>query len=205
MLTRKPLDDAAMAKLFQKSRVRYAHEMIDDGFATTPHGFWRNHLREIVGSGEIDFEFARQVLCDWEHFPRSWAEPTVDGPTAADQQVAVTTSVMGLCVTNVCRVCDITEHHSADWATFATTYTTVAGHDMLGAETFRLTWDKTTDVVSYEVTSYSQPQSWLGRMALPYIRSLQRRFAEESCSCVATLVEKQHTPLKAKSHASRGY
>lgn len=189
MLTLAAPNDDRIAELFEAARVQACHAVIDGALDEPPPGWWRNCGSAVVGRGDVDFEIARQCLRMWSHFPKSWAEPISDGPTVPGQQIAVVARCIGFHVSNVCRVIDVVEHHSDDWSTFAITYSTCAGHDMRGAERFRLSWNKATDTVTFEVVSYSKPASLLARLSLPYVRSLQRRFAVESCDRVRAYVD----------------
>ena len=145
-----------------------------------PSGYAPNAGRASVGYGPRCYRRAVEHLRHWRQAPGRWCEFVHEGPAAAGQKVAVVARVWGLWVVNVCEVTSVRPFESADWSSFSITYATLAGHDMTGAEQFRVTWDHTTDCVTYDVASYSRPQSVLAWLGLPLVRHLQRRFVGES-------------------------
>jgi len=59
-------------------------------------------------------------------------------------------------------------------------YGTLKGHLMAGEERFRVSLNPDDESVSYDVWSFSWPNTWQAYCALPLIRRVQRRFARES-------------------------
>ena len=145
-----------------------------------PPGTRRNAGQVAVGHGERCYDAARRRVLMWETAPGGWCRFVADGRARVGQRVAVVARVLGLAVTNACEVVGVRTFESGDWSVTAVTYATLPGHDMTGAEQFRVSWDRTTDVVTYDIASYARPQSWLGWLGLPYVRHLQRRFVAES-------------------------
>jgi uncharacterized protein (UPF0548 family) len=67
-------------------------------------------------------------------------------------------------------------------------YGTLDGHLMAGEERFRVSWRHQDDSVWYDVWSFSWPQRWIARCAIPLIRRVQRRFAVDSPTALKTAI-----------------
>ena len=148
--------------------------------AIPPAGYRRNAGRAVVGQGETAFEAARQRLLHWQTAPRGWCRFVHDGPARIGQRVATVAHAAGLIVTNACEVIDVTEESTTDRRIASVTYATLATHDVSGAERFRVTWERSSEQVTYEIESFSRPSGWLAWLTTPYVRRLQRRFVADS-------------------------
>lgn len=192
-----------LATFFERNRSVPAYASEPDAFETPPVGFFPLHYAETVGQGDVVFEVGRAVLNDWLHFPTAWTRPIVDGPTEAGQQVAVVSRCFSLYVTNLCRVQAVEETLDGPIASFSIIYATVPGHDMVGAERFRLTWNRQSDDVEYSITSYARPSSFLARVSWWHIRRLQQRFVHDSAAIVRRRIDRQMATLSEVSEVSR--
>jgi uncharacterized protein (UPF0548 family) len=63
---------------------------------------------------------------------------------------------------------------------FGFMYTTTALHVEEGQERFVLEFDPETESVSYLLEAVSRPRHFLARMAYPFSRAMQHRFARDS-------------------------
>jgi len=63
---------------------------------------------------------------------------------------------------------------------FGFMYTTTALHVEQGQERFLIDLDPATESVSYLIEAISRPRQLLARMAYPFSRAMQRRFARDS-------------------------
>ena len=149
-----------------------------------PRGFLRNAGSRLVGHGRECFEEAARRVREWDFGPGDWCRFIADGPAREGQPVGVLARCLGMHVFNVCEVVGVREFDSADWRSLCVSYATRPGHDMAGAEAFRVSWDRTTDAVSVTIESYSRPASLIGWLAAPYIRSVQRRFVAETLTAL---------------------
>jgi uncharacterized protein (UPF0548 family) len=157
-----------------------------------PRGFRENRRRSRLGQGEAVYRAACQALVYWEMFPHVWItiEPR-DIPAVFGQTVAVVARCLGIWTLNACRVIDVSERTEGTVCAFGLTYATVGDHAMRGAERFAVVWHRHSDDVFYELASYSRPQSAVARLAYPYVRWLQKRFARHSCNAMARAVQRR--------------
>ena len=65
------------------------------------------------------------------------------------------------------------------------------GHVASGEERFLIEWDRSDDSVWYDLSSFSRPNGFLGRMGGPYARRIQARFAAESAEAMRRAVERR--------------
>jgi uncharacterized protein (UPF0548 family) len=63
-------------------------------------------------------------------------------------------------------------------------YGTLLDHAEQGEERFTVEWDRVSDVVSYDILSFSRPGCLVTRLTYPFGRSLQRRFVRNSLAAM---------------------
>ena len=137
-----------------------------------------------LGRGRDLFERARSSLFRWRHFEIPWLELRgAEVPVHEGQVVATLTRVFGLWFLNPCRVvhADCLPDPSNE-AAFA--YGTLDGHVASGEERFTVRFDPSTEAVTYEILAFSRPAVTLTRLAYPWVRRLQRRFATSSAQAL---------------------
>jgi uncharacterized protein (UPF0548 family) len=159
--------------------------------ARAPKGAFVNQCRCRLGEGATEYEQARKALRMWRMFPGGWLRAYTHDPQVAPGNVVATVArCAGLWVVNTCRVVYVQDELS-EWECFAIGYGTLAGHLMRGEERFRVSWDHRDNSVWYDVWSFSWPQRWIARCALPLIRGLQRRFAAESPAAMQAAIAEE--------------
>lgn len=142
-----------------------------------------------MGTGRDRFERTRDALIAWRHFEIPWLSiHGADTPAAQGQVVATLVRVAGLWFLNPCQVV-YTEFstHSPDRTAFA--YGTLPGHAECGEERFEISFDASTQDVTYTITAFSRPASLLPRLGYPIARRLQRRFAASSAQALRSATE----------------
>lgn len=145
----------------------------------------------VLGTGHDLFERACAALASWQHFGMPWLE--LHGgttPPSEGQVVATLTRVAGLWFLNPCRVVYTEGLSSLSSVTATATevafaYGTLAGHVESGEERFTVRLDPTTEAVTYEILAFSRPAILLTRLAKPWARRVQRRFAVSSFEALA--------------------
>lgn len=153
-----------------------------------PPGFDLDQRRVRLGEGERCFAAAREALRRWRQFDLGWVslEPA-DAPVEIGTVVVTRTRLCGLWWLNACRVVAVEDAApSGDGGgvrRFGVTYATLGGHVERGEERFRVELDP-EGAVWYEVTAVSRPGHWLTRLAYPWVRRLQRRFALDSLAAM---------------------
>lgn len=141
-----------------------------------PVGFVLDHTRRRLGEGETLYRDAVACLGAFAMFGMPWIDlcwPSV--PIEPGQIVATLGRHLGVWSLDPLRILariDETDRHG-----FA--YGTLVGHLMRGEERFVVERDAGGSVW-FEIRAVSAPACWLGRVARPYVRHLQRRFAKDA-------------------------
>jgi len=153
-----------------------------------PPGFDLDRRCRRLGEGERCFAAACEAMRRWRQFDLGWVtlEPA-DAPLAVGTVVATRTRLCGLWWLNACRVVaveDGAEEEDGEIRRFGFTYATLEGHVERGEERFRIELDG-EGAVWYELAAVSRPCHWLTRLAYPWVRRLQRRFALDSLAAMA--------------------
>jgi len=142
-----------------------------------PKGFSRDHTRGEIGHGLAAFEAARSALRQWQHFDLGWVR--VANPKARiepEEIVAVEVYALGLWSVNFSRILYVIDELDR----FGFAYGTTALHVERGEERFLLEYYPMSGAVYYDLLAVSQPANWMARLAYPYTRSRQRKFARDS-------------------------
>jgi uncharacterized protein (UPF0548 family) len=142
-----------------------------------PPGFDCDHTRTQIGHGIEAFRAARQAFLAWLQFDLGWVRvANPDAPIAPGQLVAVEAHALGLWSLNISRILYTIDEP----ARFGFAYATTSMHVERGEERFLIEFDPDSGAVYYDLLAVSQPASLLARLAYPYTRSQQRRFARDS-------------------------
>ena len=142
-----------------------------------PFAFAHDRLRSCIGSGQRAFLAARSAFLRWDEFDLGWvrvANPEI--PVAVGQLVAGEVHAFALWSLNVSRVLETVDTD----AQFGFLYSTTAHHAEEGEERFLLEYDEADGSVSYHLEAVARPQHALARLAYPFTRALQHRFARGS-------------------------
>ena len=116
-------------------------------------------------------------MSQWAQFDLGWvrvANPKV--PVRAGSIVAVEAHTLGLWSLSLCR---ITETVSTPHL-FGFIYATTHLHVEEGRERFLLIYDTDTGTVTYSIEAISRPRHPLAKLAYPFTRLMQLRFAGDS-------------------------
>lgn len=150
-----------------------------------PAGFDLDRRRRRLGEGERCFAAACAAVGRWRPFDLGWVDLVpAEAPLAVGAVVATRTRVCGLWWLNACRVVALEDGAADGRRRFGFTYATLEGHVERGEERFRIELDG-DGAVWYELTAVSRPAHWLTRLAYPWVRRLQRRFALDSLDVMA--------------------
>jgi uncharacterized protein (UPF0548 family) len=150
-----------------------------------PPGFDLDRRRLRLGEGERCFAAACDAVRRWRPFDLGWVDLVpADAPFALGTVVATRTRVCGLWWLNACRVVALEDGAVGGRRRFGFAYATLEGHVERGEERFRIELDE-SGAVWYELAAVSRPAHWLTRLAYPWVRRLQRRFALDSLDTMA--------------------
>ncbi len=156
-----------------------------------PNGYRANRARTRLGRGAAAFDAGRASLRGWEQFPGGWVDVCFpDVPIEPGRVVAVLARGLGVWWLNACRIVSVVDEEGPG-ACFGFAYVTLPGHVASGEERFLIEWDRSDDSVWYDLSSFSRPNGFLGRMGGPYAARIQARFAAESAEAMRRAVERR--------------
>jgi uncharacterized protein (UPF0548 family) len=133
--------------------------------------------RSEIGRGTRVFGAAREAFQRWQQFDLGWVQ--VINPNARitpGQLVGVEAHTAFLWSVNLSRIAEIVDLPTC----FGFLYTTTALHIEEGQERFILELDPASESVTYLVEAVSRPRHQLARVAYPFSRAMQHRFARDS-------------------------
>jgi uncharacterized protein (UPF0548 family) len=144
-------------------------------FDDSPDGFRLASTRQRVGSGEADFEHAKQLLCEWAFLPAS-AHPCPDTPPQRPgENLLLLVRTFGVWAAMPARVLEsIATTDGVQRAGFV--YTALPGHVAQGYERFLLEQDPATGDVTFELRAVARPAQRLVRLVRPAFSLMQLRF-----------------------------
>jgi len=139
-------------------------------------GYDNDHNCCIIGSGEQDWEAAKEALRNWTHFPAPWTKILPEeAPLEVGETVAVLFRIFGLWWINSARI--VYAFDEPDRFGFA--YGTLKGHIETGEECFWIERDS-VGTISYHIRAFSKPYYWFVKLAYPIARYYQRQFVKQS-------------------------
>ncbi len=142
-----------------------------------PTGYVRDHLRTEIGHGEADFAAAKAAFRKWQQFDLGWVRvANSEVKMEIDNQVTVEAHTFGLWSVNISRILYTIDEEDR----FGFAYGTIQQHVESGEERFLLEFYPVSGLVFYDLLAISRPAHWLARLAYPFTRSQQHRFARES-------------------------
>lgn len=151
-----------------------------------PAGFAVTTWRALIGSGEDDLQRAKRAVAEYRMLRLGWIEPVGSlEPIAPESLVCTLARQSGLYSLNVGRIIYVDE--SADQLAFG--YGTLPEYPVRGEERFAVALNRGTNEVTFEIFSFSRPQSALMLLARPLLRQVQRRFCTQASAamiCSAT-------------------
>ena len=151
--------------------------LADGALGTPPKGFVHDLSRTEVGRGLQAFEAVRDAFLRWQQFDLGWVQVLNPGAEiAAGQLVGV--EVHTVCLWSVVfnRIVETVDTPSR----FGFMYATTAMHIEQGQERFVVEFDPATEAVGYLIEAVSRPRHPLARLAYPFSRAMQHRFARDS-------------------------
>jgi uncharacterized protein (UPF0548 family) len=184
----KPSPATVQAFLAAQTHREFSYERVGASRASAPTGYVLDHNRVQLGVGRTAFERAKNAVKQWKTFDMSWLE--LCWPTAAIEAgvtVAVVVRHLGFWSLNACRIVYTIEEGGAI-EKFGFAYGTLPDHSEMGEERFTVEFHAETESVWYDIYAFSRPRPF-ARLAFPYSRVLQKRFAEDSKKAMKRAVE----------------
>lgn len=156
-----------------------------------PDGYPRNYHETRLGSGEETFLRGVAAVRSWAMYDLPWtylhpARP----PVQTGSSFATIVSHLGFWSINPCRVVYVHEKDTPASRTFAFAIGTLPLHSETGEERFMVQWNRSTDVVRFEILAYARAWHWMARLSGPFVGILQRRFGRAALAAVRAKIER---------------
>jgi uncharacterized protein (UPF0548 family) len=157
---------------------------------TAPTGYTADHNRLKLGEGLAVSEKAKAAIRQWQPFDIPWITLCwTDAPIAVGTAVAVLAAHLGFWSLNPCRIVYVLDEKQPV-TRYGFAYGTLPQHAAIGEERFTVEFHPDDQSVWYDIYALSRP-SFLARLAYPYTRVLQKRFATDS---IAAMLRSVSTP-----------
>lgn len=167
--------------LIRASGEAFSYQHIGQTKDRPPELWVVDHNRVLIGQGLYDWEKAKEAIRTWKTFDLGWVELwRSDTPIQPGMTVAVLVDQLGFYSLNAARIV----YTFDEPARFGFAYGTLQSHVESGEERFTVERDPETEEVSYDLFAFSRPNSILVKIAYPYARHLQKRFAADSLAAM---------------------
>lgn len=184
---RKPRTDEIRAFLSAQKDQPFSYAHVGASQGQPPSGYTVDHNRIRLGQGPETFDRAGKAIREWKMFDMPWIQLCwPDTPIEEGATVAVLLSFLGIWSLNAARIVYVVEENGVD-KKFGFAYGTLLEHGERGEERFIVEFHAKDQSVWYDVCAFSRP-NFLARLAYPFSRSLQKRFARDSKSAMQKAV-----------------
>ena len=154
-----------------------------------PSGYHHIEWSSEVGRGESTFHEAARGLQQWSCFNLTWTRAFGQGEPEAGKHLAIAARTGGMWVVNFGRVIEATETFNLNGSdSYSVTIGTLPRHVACGEETLSIRWERETDIVSFNIRSFSHPSYWWMRMAAPLVHRRQARFCRDASDAITRFV-----------------
>jgi uncharacterized protein (UPF0548 family) len=155
-----------------------------------PNGYTTDHNRIKLGQSIDTFERAKSAVHQWKMFDMPWIDLCwSDTPIEPGATVAVVIPHLGFWSINACRIVYLIEEHGS-LEKYGFAYGTLPDHAEIGEERFTVEFNPEDQSVWYDLYAISRPTT-LARLAYPFTRGLQKRFARDSKAAMQDAVAGQ--------------
>jgi uncharacterized protein (UPF0548 family) len=187
LLTR-PTDKLIKRFIASQQEKSFSYAEIGASHSTPPSGYRVDHNRVCLGMGAETFEHAKAAIYRWEMFHLDWVQLYwPDAPIKTGTTVGVMARALGVWSLNASRVVYVIEK-DGPIERFGFAYGTLPDHAERGEERFSVEWHHQDDTVWYDLLAFSQPNQLLSKIAYPYARKIQKRFAIDSMQAMVRAV-----------------
>jgi uncharacterized protein (UPF0548 family) len=141
-----------------------------------------------LGAGSTTFDRAVQAVRQWRMFDIPGIQLCwPDAPVQPESVVAVVVKHLGFWSLNCCRIVDVIDE-DGPIRRFGFAYGTLPEHAERGEERFTVEWQRSSDLVSYGILSFSRPGNTAVNAAYPVACWLQKRFVRQSLAAMMNAV-----------------
>jgi uncharacterized protein (UPF0548 family) len=175
----KPGQDVIRSFISAQKYQPFSYTEVGSSRGKAPSGYTSDHNRVRIGTGRSDFERAIAAVKQWKMFDMPWIDLSwPHTPIETGATVAVLISHLGFWSLNACRIVYVIEELGAV-ERYGFAYGTLPEHAAFGEERFTVEYDAKDSAVWYGILASSRLRP-LARLAYPFARALQRRFAKDS-------------------------
>jgi len=176
---KKPDQEGIREFLSAQKRQPFSYEHVGASRTQASNGYVVDLNRIQLGQGRAAFERAKDAIKQWKMFDIAWLELFwPDTPIEEGATVAIAVSHLGFWSLNAARIVYTTEEQGA-LERYGFAYGTLPDHAEMGEERFTVEFHPHDETVWYDLYAFSRPRA-LARLALPYTRALQKKFAADS-------------------------
>jgi uncharacterized protein (UPF0548 family) len=176
----KPAESQIRTFIAAQQTAPFSYSQVGTTATTPPPQYVIDHNRVCLGTGRTTYDRATAAIRRWEMFSLNWVTlcwPSV--PIEIGSTVAVLAHALGLWSLNACRIVYLIEE-IGEIEKFGFAYGTLPDHAERGEERFQVEWCHEDDTVWYDILAFSRPNQLPAKIAKPYARTLQKRFAIDS-------------------------
>jgi uncharacterized protein (UPF0548 family) len=203
LLFTRPTDERIQAFLANQKDRQYSYDEVGASRGRLPSGYRVLHGRAELGHGSAQFVQASEALNQWKMFDVPGVRlcwPTT--PIRVGSLVAVLIKHFGIWSLNFCRIVYVLDEEGPV-RRLGFAYGTLAEHAERGEERFTVEWDRSSDLVSYDILSFSRPGNWKTLIAYPAARRLQQHFVDNSLIAMVRAVRQERTTDPESSSPNR--
>jgi uncharacterized protein (UPF0548 family) len=180
LFLRKPGQDLIRSFVSAQKNQPFSYAEVGTSREKAPRGYTLDHNRIQLGTGRNDFDRAVAAVKQWRMFEMPWITLcSADTPVEPGATVAVLISHFGFWSLHACRIVYVIEEQQGSLEKYGFAYGTLPGHAEFGEERFTVEYDTSDGRVWYDLFAFSRPGP-LARIAYPFTRALQVRFARDS-------------------------
>jgi uncharacterized protein (UPF0548 family) len=186
----KPTEQQIRATLARQQVREFSYPDVGSSRGELPRHYTVLHKRAHIGRGSATFERAMKAVSQWKMFdvPGIWL-CWANVPIRAGSTVAIVIKHFGFWSLNCCRIVYVVDDEDGPVRRYGFAYGTLPEHAERGEERFTVEWDRASDLVSYDILSFSRPGSLQTKLAGPVARWLQRRFVRDSVVAMTRAVQ----------------
>jgi len=185
----KPNRNAISEFISAQRNQKFSYAEVGGSRQQAPNGYTADHNRIKLGQGVNVFERAKCAIGQWKMFDMPWIDLCwPDTPIEPGASVAVLVSHLGFWSMNACRIVYVIEEYGSS-ERYGFAYGTLPEHEEIGEERFMVEFNPYDQAVWYDLYAFSQPGT-LARLAYPFARALQKRFARDSKSAMQKAVQR---------------